>query len=112
MVTYGIGARYLDRYGLTDEMFRNVAVTFSMKDIDTGKYRVANVGGSIRDGEAMSGYRYVLEYMVTESQSSRPGRYTGEFRVDFLDTGAKITFPNDDGIMIIISDSITKTTVI
>lgn len=107
-----------EQYDITDEMLENVAVTFSMTDADTGLYRVANSAGNlvvINDGmNHHDEERYTLTYRFTTTQTSKSGRYLGEFKVDFLGEGhcGKITLPTQEYIEIIISDSITKTTVV
>jgi hypothetical protein len=107
-----------EQYDITDEMLENVAVTFSMIDADTGLYRIANVAANLivnNDREKFPDEeQYTLMYRFKLSQTAKAGRYLGEFKVDFLgdSCGGKITLPTQGQINIIISDGITKTTVI
>jgi len=106
-----------EQYNITDEMLDNVAVTFSMIDADTGLYRIANVPANIVYRKLRPQYPddfiYALTYRFKLPQTSKPGRYLGEFKLDFLGQGCgKLTLPVDSQINIVISDSITKTTVI
>jgi hypothetical protein len=110
-----------EQYDITDEMLTNVAVTFSMIDAETGIYRIANVPASIEYTRLRPQYPnnfiYALIYRFKLGNTSKPGRYLGEFVVDFIPSGnnggcGKIKFPVDGQINILISDSITKTTVI
>ena len=107
-----------ERYNLTDEMFDNVAVTFSMIDVDTGRYAIANVPAKLEITLTRPEYQdvrnYKLVYKFKLHETRLPGRYYGEFKLDFLgDTGCgKLTLPTEEKINIIISDSITKTTVV
>ena len=106
-----------EQYDITDNMLENVAVTFSMMDPETGVYRIANVAGSLiinRDRpEFPDEVEYTLAYKFKLSQTSKAGRFVGEFKLDFLgEECGKITLPNNTPIQIIIGDSITKTTVV
>jgi hypothetical protein len=88
-----------------------------MIDADTGLYRIANVPASIEYKRLRPQYPdnfiYTLIYRFKLHQTSKPGRYLGEFKLDFMGEGCgKLTLPVDSQINIQISDSITKTTVI
>jgi len=116
---YPLTQRLMEQYGITEDMLENVAVTFSMTNADTGIYRVANVGADLVINNDRVNYpaeeKYTLKYRFKQSQTSKAGRYLGEFVVDFLNSEygcGKIKLPVDGQIDIIISDSITKTTVI
>ena len=107
-----------ERYDLTDAMLENVAVTFSMMDADTGIYRIANVAANLIVNRNRPEYpdevEYTLTYRFKLSQTRKTGRFLGEFKIDFLGDGecGKLTLPTEEKINIIISDSITKTTVV
>ena len=107
-----------ERYDLTDAMLENVAVTFSMMDADTGIYRIANVAANLIVNRNRPEYPDEVEYTLTcrfkLSQTRKTGRFLGEFKIDFLGDGecGKLTLPTEEKINIIISDSITKTTVV
>ena len=78
----------MKQYDITTEMLDNVAVTFSMIDADSGLYRIANVPASIEFKRLRPQYPnnfiYALIYRFKLSQTSKPGRYYGEFVCDFL----------------------------
>jgi hypothetical protein len=118
VLEYPLVQQMREQYNITDEMLENVAVTFSMIDSETGLYRIANVAGNlviINDlAEYPSDLKYTLTYKFKLSQTTRAGRYYGEFTVDFLgDSGCgKIKLPVNGYINVVISDSVTKTTVI
>ena len=106
-----------EQYDITDNMLENVAVTFSMKDAETGIYRIANVAGNLvinRDRpEYPDEVEYTLTYKFRLIDTKIAGRFTGEFKLDFLgEECGKITLPNNTPIQIVIGDSITKTTVV
>ncbi len=107
-----------EQYDITDDMLENVAVTFSMIEIDSGNYRIANLAGNLVVNNNRPEYpdelQYTLTYKFKLSQTRKPGRYLGNFTIDFLGDGScgKIGLPVDGFINILISDSLTKTTVI
>ena len=118
---YHLTQDIMKQYDITDDMLENVAITFSMIDADTGLYRIANVPASIEFKRLRPQYPddfiYALIYRFKLYQTSKPGRYNGEFKLDFMNTEGgdgcgKLTLPVDDVINIQISDCITKTTVI
>ena len=115
---YPLTQHTMEQYDITPDLLENVAVTFSMIDADTGLYRIANVPANIVFNRARPQFPDELEYTLTYRfklpQTSKPGRYLGEFCLDFLQpiSCGKIKLPVDGQINIIISDSITKTTVI
>lgn len=118
LVEFSISQNLQERYNLTDEMFKNCAVTFSMFDQNTNEYKIANKGGYLSVVEKEYFYldeaKYTLQYPLSLKDTNRAGVFIGEFKLDFLGEGncGKITLPNDTEIHIVIKDSITKTTVI
>lgn len=106
-----------EQYDITDDMLENVAVTFSMIDADTGRYRIANVPANLVVNNDRVNFpdeeKYTITYRFKLKQTSKSGRFYGEFKLDFLgENCGKITLPTQGQINIIISDGITKTTVI
>jgi|GEM_PF-937704 len=118
---YPLTQHTLEQYGITPDMLENVAVTFSMTDSDTGLYRIANVAANLVINNDKSNFpseaQYTLTYKFRLKDTRKVGRFYGEFVVDFISSGdeggcGKIKFPVNGQINIIISDSITKTTII
>ena len=117
LLKYPLTQHIMEQYDITEDMLENVAVTFSMIDANTGLYRVANVAGSLVVNNNRPEYpdevQYTLTYKFKLSQTAKSGRYLGEFKLDFLgENCGKITLPTQNQINIIISDVITKTTVV
>ena len=117
VLKYPLTQHTREQYDITDDMLENVAVTFSMIEADSGNYRIANVAGNLVVNNNRPEYpdevRYTLTYKFKLSQTRKPGRYLGEFKLDFLgENCGKITLPTQNQINIQISDGITKTTVI
>jgi hypothetical protein len=118
ILKYPLPEKLLKKHNINNNMFKNVAITFSMVNQDTGTYVIANTSADLeinddrikRDG----GEQYVLIYKFKEHQTKTVGNYFGEFVVDFLgETGCgKIKFPITETLNIFVLGSITKTTVI
>ncbi len=68
-----------EQYDITDNMLENVAVTFSMREAETGVYRIANVAGSLvinRDRpEYPDEVEYTLTYKFKLPQTNKSGRF-------------------------------------
>ena len=116
---YPLTQHIMEKYDITDDMLENVAVTFSMMEAESGIYRIANVAGNLVVNKNRPEYpdevEYTLTYKFKLNQTSKPGRYLGEFVIDFLNSEygcGKIKLPTQNPINIQISDSITKTTVV
>ena len=116
---YPLVQHVMEMYNITEDMLENVGVTFSMIDAQTGLYRIANVPASLvirNDRPAFpADEKYTFTYRFKLRDTRKTGRFLGEFKIDFLGEQigcGKITLPVNAQINILISDSITKTTVI
>jgi len=114
---YQLTQHTMEQYNITPDMLENVAVTFSMTEADSGLYRVANAAANLVVNNNRPEYpdevQYTLMYRFKLSQTAKAGRYEASFTVDFLgDNCGKIGLPVNGNINIIISDSLTKTTVV
>ena len=115
---YPLTQHTMEQYDITPDMLENVAVTTSMININTGIYRIANAAGNLVINNNRLEYpdevQYTLIYRFKLPQTAKAGRYQAEFVIDFLgnENCGKIKLPVNGYINIIISDSITKTTVI
>ena len=115
---YPLIQRVREKYDISDVMLENVAVTFSMMDADTGLYSIANVPASLVINTNRPDYPDEVKYTLIKRKKKKKtkitGRYLGEFKLEFLGDGGcgKITLPTEGQINILISDSLTKTTVI
>jgi hypothetical protein len=66
------------------EMIQNADITFSMVDIDTGAYKIANDPAFIMPVEdECCTDEYMICYQFTKRQVSKPGVYRGYFTIDF-----------------------------
>jgi len=117
VLKYPLTQHTMEQYDITPEMLENVAVTFSMIDANTGLYRIANVAGNLVVSNDRPNFpdekQYTLTYQFKLQQTSKTGRFLGEFKIDFLgEHCGKLTLPTQNKINIQISDGITKTTVV
>ncbi len=117
-LVFPITQKLMEKYNLTDEMFENVAVTFSMVNAKSGAFKIANSSGSIFINDDPASHptleKFSLIFNFESKHTSTAGNYSGEFVVDFLgETCAnKLKLPIDDVINIKISDTITRTTLL
>lgn len=114
---YPLIQKIREQYDISDNMLENVAITFSMIDAETGIYRIANVPANLVINNDRVNYpdeeQYTLTYRFKLKDTKKAGRFYGEFKIDALGEECfKLTLPVNTYINIIISDSITKTTVI
>jgi hypothetical protein len=115
---FALSEQLLLRYDITEEMLENCAVTFSMQDAENGVYKIANKAADLLVNTDFANNpdecKYNLAYKFSLAETTKPGIYAGEFKVDFLGENqcGKITFPVTDKITIVIQDSSTKTSVI
>lgn len=103
-----------------NKMMSNCVCTFSMIDIETGVYIIANrsAGVYIKDkvNESCDNpYEYYIYYKWNEKDTRKTGVYKGEFLINFFDEDGnsceKVIVPIYDDLFIHIEESITKTTV-
>lgn len=117
-IKYPLTQELREKFDISDEMLTSVAVTFSMIDIDTGIYKIANVPANLVINDDRVNYpdeqKYTLTYRFNEIQTNKSGNYSAEFVVDFIGYSncGKIKLPVNGYLNIVITDSITKTTVI
>jgi len=98
-------------------MMNNCAITFSMIDVETNQYIIANreAGVYIREKiiESSEPYEYYIYYRWREKDTKTPGMYKAEFKLNFFgDNCGSLTVPIMEDLYINIQDSITKTTII
>ena len=106
-----------------NNQLENAAITFSMID-SKGKYVIAHKSASLLmrqdcDGNDVLSSIYNIYYKFTEQETSIPGMYRGQFKIDFFTevnnprtfTGGLI-LPISQELEIIINPSFIKTTII
>lgn len=117
LLVFQITEKIQREFNLTDDMFENVGVTFSMVNAETGAFKIANKAGGIfiNDNYAENPdlEKFSLTFQFCEKQTSGVGNYLGEFVIDFLNNPSigKLKLPIDTEINIVIKDTITKTSI-
>jgi hypothetical protein len=114
ILKFPITQKLMERFNISDEMMENVAVTFSMFNDSEEQYTIANKKGEIsyREDIQETPYetKYTLYYVFDEIDTFNHGRYSGEFKLNFIgDYCGTITLPNNEYINISISKTYTKT---
>lgn len=118
---YTIPHHYFKDIVLDKELIKNVAVTFSMSSNDDGTFQIANSPAEFVINEnpydISNKGKYNLKYKFNKFDTSNPGVYLGEFKIDFLHPQlikhyGTLTLPPTNKIKIVVLDSITKTDVI
>jgi hypothetical protein len=118
LLTYELTDNILNKYNITDDMLENCAITFSMINNETGIYKIANVPAVLNIETPNSNFtefkKYTLIYQFKTKDTSKVGNYESEFVIDFMSdcNFGKLKLPVDDKIIVVVSDTITKTDVI
>ena len=90
------------------DKIQNANIYFSMTDVITGVKRIAKKETGIEQVEPASdcvGDEFYLIYQFTERDTSVPGRYVGQFEVEFLDDSGTLIVPIRENLYVNILDS-------
>lgn len=103
-------SEYKDIY----EKLENATITFSMRDVETGRYKVFNKAGLVIPwyDEACGEEKYYIGYKFTTKDTDRPGCYRAEFKIDFLDDGCTLIVPIYDDLFVDVLDSQTNSKIV
>lgn len=119
ILKYPLYQKIREVYDITDDMLKNIAITFSMFDRDSGRYIIANNSANMVINRDKNNYldetEYTLVYKFNKQETTDVGIFSGEFCLDFIGEYSecgKIKLPLNDFITINITNSITKTTII
>lgn len=91
------------------EKLENAAITFSMVD-EKGRYKVFNKPGiliPVQKNVCPEETEYYIGYKFDKKDTSKPGCYRGEFKIDFLDDGCSLIVPIREDLYINVLDSQT-----
>ncbi len=96
------------------EMLDDSCITFAMMDMDNciGSYKIGNkLAGYIKKETIHSDSpdEFLIFYRWTSADTDTPGRYRGEFRIKFNETGEDLIAPIREELYINILPSIAKT---
>ncbi len=105
-------------YKKFDEYLENSLLTFSMKDMKTGIYEIANEAAELvlKDPCTNDGSKeYYIVYRFTQTDTSRPGTHLGEFQINFINDAMTVSSaliaPIGEPLYIHIIDSFVKSDV-
>jgi len=105
-------------YKRFDEYLENSLLTFSMKDMKTGIYEIANEAAELvlKDPCTDDGSKeYYIVYRFTTEDTSRPGTYLGEFQINFINDAMTVSSaliaPIGEPLYIYVIDSFVKSDV-
>jgi len=108
-----------EQYDITNDMWENCAVTFSMYNSLDGTFYIANEPGKIIVEEKLFNeadpYDYFVIFQFRKNHVRKHGVYVGEFKIDFINNPngcGTLTIPVNETLHVFIKDSITKTEVI
>jgi hypothetical protein len=96
------------------EKLENATVTFSMRDVETGRYKVFNKAGLVIPwyDESCGEEKYYIGYKFTTRDTDRPGCYRAEFKIDFLDDNCTLIVPIYDDLFVDVLDSQTNSKIV
>jgi hypothetical protein len=97
------------------EDLESSAITFSMTNLETGRYKIFNKQGLFIPMEKEINNNiteYYLAYKFTNKDTDKPGVYRGEFKIDLLDQGCSIITPIYEDLIITILDSQTNSKIV
>lgn len=104
-------------YNKVNDMLSNCYITFSMTDVETNVYKIANKPGKLvtvsKEFDCADGKtdEYYIVYEFTKQDTSKTGTYFAQFEINFDgDNCGNIIVPIRDNLYVHVQDSITKTT--
>jgi hypothetical protein len=86
---------------------QNANIYFTMTDIITGVKRIAKKQTGVQLVEPYSdcvGEEYYIIYQFTERDTAVPGRYVGQFTIEFLDGSGTLLVPIRETLFINVLD--------
>ena len=103
-----------NEYKTIFERLENAAITFSMVD-EKGRYKVFNKAGiliPVQKNICPDEVEYYIGYKFNKKDTSKPGCYRGEFKIDFLDENCSLIVPIREDLFINVLDSTTTSKII
>ena len=94
------------------EKIQNANIYFSMSDVTTGVKKIAKKRTGVALVEPVSdcvGEEYYITYKFSAKDTEKPGRYVGQFTIEFLDGTGNLIVPIREELFInILEGSIKK----
>lgn len=92
----------------------NAAITFSMMNVESNRYKVFNKQALIIPvlNESYGDTEYYIGYKFSKNETNMAGTFKGEFKIDFLDDGTSLVIPIYEDLFINIADSFVNTKIV
>jgi hypothetical protein len=90
------------------DLLENSVVTFSMKNVNNGVYKVANKDGEIIKVDNNGNDEWYVQYNWEVNDTNELGQFEGEFKIKFLDDCTHIIVPIKENLYINVLTSFTK----
>lgn len=82
------------------EMIENADITFSMTDIDTGSYKIANAPAFVKEvGDTCCEDQHLICYQFRKREVDKPGKYRGFFTIKFGDDLKNDDYGYPEGVL-------------
>jgi len=96
------------------DKLENATVTFSMRDVETNRFKVFNKMGLVIPyfNEACGEEEYYIGYKFTTKDTDKAGCYRAEFKIDFLDDGCTLIVPIYEELFVNVLDSQTNSKIV
>ena len=98
------------------EELENAAITFSMLNIETGRYKVFNQPALIipveTDNCLTIQQEYYLGYQFKKKEVNTAGVYKGEFKIDTFSDGCSLILPIYEELFINVIDSFVNSKIV
>lgn len=91
-------------------LIQNANIYFTMTDVITGVKRIGRkrAGTALSTPVSCTGEEYYIVYQFTEKETSKVGRYIGQFTIDFQDGTGTLIAPIREELFINILDGSIK----
>lgn len=93
------------------EMLDNSCIKFAMMDTECGTYKIAHKNAGYIKYETIhpdSPEEFMIFYRWSSTDTNTPGRYKGEFRIKFYETGEELIVPIREDLFINVLPSFSK----
>ena len=92
----------------------NAAITFSMMNVESNRYKVFNKQALIIPvlDETCGETEYYIGYKFNKNETNMAGTFKGEFKIDFLDDGTSLIIPIYEDLFVNIADSFVNTKIV
>tara|TARA_R110000823_G_scaffold268326_3_gene388205 strand:+ start:2894 stop:3238 length:345 start_codon:yes stop_codon:yes gene_type:complete len=98
------------------EELENAAITFSMINSETGRYKIFNKPGVlipvIYDDCLTNEQEYYIGYKFTQKDVNAAGCFKGEFKIDLFGNGSSLILPIYEELFINVMDSFVNSKIV